>query len=119
MILAGDIGGTKTQLALYPDGGGARTPALQRRFPSHDFSSLEALALQFLDEAGNGRISRAVFGVAGVVTNNHCETTNLPWHVDGAEMSRALRGARVTLLNDLAATAQALDVLGAEDLDVL
>src|SRR5207249_2022424 len=105
-----DIGGTKTQLALYAPTDPARRPARQRRFASHDFASLEALALDFLGSAGNGPVTRAVFGIAGVVTKNRCETTNLPWHVDGAEVSRALAGAKVTLLNDLAATAEALDV---------
>ena len=119
MILAGDIGGTKTQLALYAPGDPARRPRLDRRFASHDHASLGALALEFLKDSGSATITRAVFGIAGVVSHNHCETTNLPWHVDGNELSRALSGARVTLLNDLAATALGLELLESTDLDVL
>lgn len=119
MILAGDIGGTKTQLALYDSGDSPRRPRREQRFPSHDYASLQALAMQFLKDSGGPRVTRAVFGIAGVVSNDHCETTNLPWHVDGPELSRALAGARVTLTNDLAATAIGLELLDRSELDVL
>ena len=119
MILAGDVGGTKTHLALFAAEGSPRAPARERRFASHDHDSLEAMALAFLAEAPGTPVTRAVFGVAGVVIRNRCETTNLPWHVDGAELSGALGGARVTLLNDLAATAHGLEVLARADLQTL
>ncbi|MBI1799664.1 MAG: glucokinase [Candidatus Eisenbacteria bacterium] len=119
MILAGDIGGTKTELALYAPGSSDRTPALERQLASHDFASLEAAVVEFLSVAPDRRVSRAVFGIAGVVRGNRCETTNLPWHVDGVTLSNLLEGARVTLMNDLATTAAGIDVLDPADLDVL
>ena len=119
MILAGDVGGTKTHLALFAPGGSPRHPHREQRYASHDHASLESAALAFLAEAGGPRVTRAVFGIAGVVIRNRCETTNLPWHVDGAEMSAALGGASVTLLNDLAATAHGLEVLERDDLETL
>jgi glucokinase len=119
VILAGDVGGTKTHLALFAPGGSPRHPERERRFASHDHASLEALALAFLAEDPSTRVTRAVFGIAGVVIRNRCETTNLPWHVDGAELSDSLGGARVTLLNDLAATAHGLEVLEHGDLETL
>src|SRR5437588_311383 len=96
MIPAGDIGGTKTQLALYTNGDPPRRPWRERRFASHDYASLEALALDFLRDAEGARVTRAVFGIAGVVTKNRCETTNLPWHVDGAEGSRRATRSRTS-----------------------
>jgi glucokinase len=119
VILAGDVGGTKTHLALFAPGASPRHPERERRFASHEHASLEALALAFLAEDSGTRVTRAVFGIAGVVIRNRCETTNLPWHVDGAEMSDALGGARVTLLNDLAATAHGLEVLERSELETL
>ena len=119
MILAGDVGGTKTHLALYAPNASPRHPELEQRFASHEHASLEALSRAFLDGARAAPPSRAVFGIAGVVSHNRCETTNLPWHVDGSEMSQAMGGTNVTLLNDLAATAAGIDVLERGDLEAL
>jgi glucokinase len=118
VILAGDVGGTKTHLALFTPGGSPRHPEREQLFASHEHPSLESLTRAFM--AGSpSPATRAVFGIAGVVIRNHCETTNLPWHVDGAELAEALGGARVTLLNDLAATAHGLEVLEGGDLETL
>src|SRR5690242_4975449 len=84
VILAGDVGGTKTHLALFTRDAGARRPAFDQRYPSRDHASLEDLVRAFLVEAGSPAVTRAAFGIAGVVVGNRCETTNLPWHVDGA-----------------------------------
>jgi glucokinase len=119
VILAGDVGGTKTHLALYAPGSAARKPVLERIYASHDFPSLEQAVSTFLASHPDRDVTRAVFGIAGVVRGNRCETTNLPWHVDAGEMSAELSGANVRLLNDLAATAAGLDVLEPADFDVL
>jgi glucokinase len=119
VILAGDIGGTKTHLALYAPGSSAREPVLERIYASHDFASLEAAVSAFLASHPDRDVTRAAFGIAGVVRGNRCETTNLPWHVDGGEMSSALSGADVRLFNDLVTTASGLDVLKSADFDVL
>jgi glucokinase len=107
MILAGDVGGTKTQLALFEPGGSARTPQARRRFASRDYPSLEALIEEFVRETKVAP-SRAVIGIAGPVVDNRVETTNLPWVMSGEKVSAHLRGAPVTLLNDLVTTAHGL-----------
>lgn len=117
MILAGDIGGTKAQLALFEPEAGPRRPALEQRLPTRGSPSLEAVLKRFLADTG-ARPSRAVFGVAGPVAENRCIATNLPWHVDGASLSAEI-GAPVTLLNDLEATAWGLETLGESDLSTL
>ena len=118
MILAGDVGGTKTQLALYEPGGSPRSPRSQKRLPSRDYPSLEALVGAFVDGSGV-RPSRAVLGIAGPVVDNRCEATNLPWRMSGAEIGAALGGARVTLLNDLVTTAWGVGELSPADLATL
>ncbi len=118
MILAGDVGGTKTQLALFEAGDSARSPRARNRYPSREFPSLEALVRVFLGETG-ARATRAVFGIAGPVVNNRVEATNLPWQMSGDAMSAALGGAPVVLLNDLVTTAQGLGELGPDDLETL
>ena len=119
MILAGDVGGTKTHLALFAPGGSPRHPEREQLFSSHDYDSLESLARAFLSEPPSPHVERAVFGIAGVVIRNRCETTNLPWHVDGSEMAAALGGTSVTLLNDLVATAHGLDTLESTELETI
>ncbi len=118
MFLAGDVGGTKTHLALYRPGDAARSPAVDRKLPSRDHASLEALIREFLAATG-GQPPHVVLGIAGPVVGNRADTTNLPWSVDGAALGQALGGARVTLLNDLTATAWGLGVLGPDDFEVI
>jgi glucokinase len=118
VILAGDVGGTKTQLALFEPGGSARAPRLQQRYPCRDFPSLEALVETFLASAGV-RPTRAVFGIAGPVVGNRVEATNLPWHMSGDVLGEKMGGARVTLLNDLVTTAWGLGELAPADLVTL
>jgi len=117
VILAGDIGGTKAQLALYEPGAAARAPKLEERVPTRGSASLDSLIEPFIARAG-GRVSRMVLGIAGPVADNRCITTNLPWHVDGHVLA-ARFGADVRLLNDLEATAWGLETLGPRDLLVL
>jgi glucokinase len=118
VILAGDVGGTKTQLALIEPGGPVRAPRARQRFVSRDHPSLESLVSAFLAEQGS-RPTRAVIGIAGAVIDNRCETTNLPWTVSGDHLGRAIGGVPATLLNDLVTTAWGLGELEASDLAVL
>ncbi len=117
MILAGDIGGTKAQLALFEPGASPRQPAREGRLPTRGSASLEAVLARFVADTG-ARPSVAVLGVAGPVADNRCIATNLPWLVDGASLGAEL-GCPVTLLNDLEATAWGLETLGAADLHTL
>lgn len=117
MILAGDVGGTKTVLALVERGGTARQPLRAARFPSADYDSLGAIVRDFLD--GGESVTHAAFGIAGPVVDQNVETTNLPWQVHGRQMSELLAGAEVLLLNDLEATGWGLAELGERDLHPL
>ncbi len=117
MILAADVGGTKTHLALFEPDAPVRSPVLDRKVASRGAPSLEAIVRGFTDEAGT-RVTRAVLGIAGPVVDNRSDTTNLPWNVDGARLGDAL-GAPVRLLNDLEATAWGLDQLEGADLATL
>jgi glucokinase len=114
VILAGDIGGTKAQLALFTPGAPPRSPARVERIPTAGSPSLEAILRRFLEDAPS-HPTHYVLGIAGPVHDNACITTNLPWHVDGAALGETL-GAPVTLLNDLEATAWGLPTLGDGDL---
>jgi glucokinase len=118
MILAGDVGGTKTRLALFEPGSGARTPILDRRLPSGGHSTFESMVQTFLSET-SARPTRAAFGIAGPVVEGRVNTTHLPWHIDTEALSEALGGVPVRLLNDLESTAWGISQLGASDLQPL
>lgn len=114
-LLAGDVGGTKTVLALIDAEAGVRHPLVETRFPSDDYDSLEAIIAQFLQDKA-GAIDVAAFGVAGPVVNNQVEVTNLPWMVDAASIGQAFDIPTVFLLNDLESIANAVPYLESADL---
>src|SRR5262245_66416332 len=115
MILAGDIGGTKTRLALFPPGAGRSDPVAERTYVSPEYPGLEVLAREFVRATG-AVVDRACFGVAGPVREGRSATTNLAWVVDARDLARDLRIARVDLLNDLEATAFGLAVLRPDEI---
>lgn len=115
MLLAGDVGGTKTNLALYGTAAPPRTPAVEESLPSAHYASLEDLVRDFL-RAHAAPVERAAFGVAGPVVDGQATITNLPWRMDETELARALDIPRVALLNDLEALATAVPALGPADL---
>lgn len=149
MILAGDIGGTKTNLALYEWSNGRVEPVRQDSFHSADYNALEDIIDEFLStsllkpapesslveappdlgieadaeaiEAAPDpiRLTGACFGVAGPVIDNRCRTTNLPWFIDGAALAERFVIPQVRLLNDLEATAHGLLHLTADEVVVL
>ena len=118
MILAGDVGGTKTHLALYEPGSSVRAPVLERRLPSREYATLEALVRDFLAGAP-GLPGRAVLGIAGPVVEQRIEATNLPWRIGAAALSAELGGAPVLLINDLEATAWGLPLLEGSEIETL
>lgn len=118
MLLAGDIGGTKTNLAIYSPDQGPRTPLVEATFPSDEYPSLQAIAQEFLSRT-QYQIKWASFGVAGPVVDGHVKTTNLPWEMDEAELRQALKLERVFLLNDLESVANAIPRLELEDIYTL
>ena len=120
MILAGDIGGTKTNVALCDttEGGGISVLA-QRSYPSGASDSLESILAEFLREHPTDAISHACFGVAGPVVGERVETPNLAWDVRADSLAAALRLRRVVLINDLEATAYGVETLRDEQLHTL
>jgi glucokinase len=123
MLLAGDIGGTKTNLAIFsPEslsrGVGLRAALAQGTFASANHPSLEAIAREFLSQV-ELEIDRAAFGVAGPVVDDRAQITNLPWVIDAARVREALALSSVELLNDLEAIASAVPFLASDDLHTL
>lgn len=104
MILAGDIGGTKTDLALFHSDRNQLSEVRHETYPSKEFRSLDELIRIFLKREDRA-IDSACFGVAGPVLNGRCETTNLPWIVDAKELSESFKISSVIVLNDLEAMA--------------
>ena len=102
-ILAGDVGGTKTVLALFDVSESGLEEVRKTTYPSGQHDDFNALIAEFL---GDGRgIDAACFGIAGPIKAQRCVTTNLPWVIDAQEISELLCGAKVHLLNDLESAA--------------
>lgn len=118
MLLAGDIGGTKTVLALFSSELGPRYPLHKETFPSRQYASLEAVIRAYL-QGKDVTVSHAAFGVAGPVVRDRAEITNLPWILDERHLERAFGFQRVHLLNDLQAVATSIPILADEDLVTL
>lgn len=118
MGLAGDIGGTKTHLALFHvDGKGPRL-IQEQIFPSRNYSGLEAILKEWM-RGKTHSVRVACFGVAGPVVQGRTKTTNLPWIVDAERIRRRFKMNSVILLNDLEATAYGALDLAKGDLRVL
>ncbi|MDT8436154.1 MAG: glucokinase [Gemmatimonadota bacterium] len=115
MLLAGDIGGTKTRLGVFEAGGDPRRPVCTATFPSADFDSVESLCRAFLEDAG-AEVTRASLGVPGPVMGGRAVTTNLPWEVEEARLAEALGLEAARLFNDLAAVARAVPELEGDEL---
>lgn len=118
MILAGDIGGTKTLLALYEDAGEAPSPVREESYRSGDFPSLEDVLRAFLDRAPHAALRAACLAVAGPVIDGRSRITNLPWELDEGRLAGTL-GSRVKLLNDLEGAAHGLLSVRPDQLEVL
>lgn len=119
-ILAGDIGGTKSHLALYEVQPHGLHPLRAERYPSTDFSGLGAVVQKFFQEDGTtpaaARVAAACFGIPGPVIDNIARTSNLPWIIDGDALGREARIPSVLLLNDLVATAEGIPLLKGDEI---
>ncbi len=113
-ILAGDLGGTKTVLALYRPDDPIDRPHRSEKYPSGDYDDLESIVEQFLDEAGEAPRA-AVFGVAGPIVGGKAHITNLRWNIDPERLGKSFGIPSLGLLNDLQATALAVPRLAPED----
>ena len=118
MILAGDIGGTKTLLGLFTAEQGGTKPIRQRSFPSQQYTSLEQIITEFLAE-GTDRPTAGAFAVAGPVMQGTARITNLPWFIDSGAIRSQFDLQYVHLLNDVQGTAAAVPYLGPEHLSTL
>src|ERR1041384_1556784 len=143
MIVAGDIGGTKTHIALFDWRKDRGEPVRLESFHSVDYTSLEDMLTEFhappkppspIDELaienddepesegparGPLKIDAACFGIAGPVIQNRCQTTNLPWVVDGAILAKRFDIPNVKLLNDLEAMAHGILLLRPDEVEIL
>lgn len=121
MILAGDIGGTKTLLGLFERGAGRPASLATRSFPTLEFAGLVDMIAEFARDPAvlGARVSAACFGVAGPVVADTATLTNVPWHVRAAEVEHAFDIPRARLLNDLQAMAYAVPVLERSELHPL
>ena len=110
VVLAGDIGGTKTNLGLFLMG--KRCPLLKatETYSSRNAPDLESIVERFLKKH-QASIAGACFGIAGPVVNGQCKTTNLPWNVSEARIKRLFKWKHVRLINDLTAMALAIPLL--------
>ncbi len=118
MLIAGDIGGTKTDLAIYSSESGPHAPLAETEVHSADYPSLQAMVTEFLGQVKMS-VDVASFDVAGPVIDGHVKTTNLPWVMDESSLARDLNLKTVHLMNDLEAVARAVPVLRALDLMTL
>jgi glucokinase len=119
MILAGDVGGTKTVVALFEERDDGLQLVRDGTFPSREHRSLEEILAKFLQGSSGVSLRAACFGVAGAVIEGKCRTTNLPWELDERELARAVGAPRGKLLNDLEAAAYGMLYLGEDELCVL
>ena len=121
MILAGDVGGTKTLLAIYVKKEDGLQPVLKRRYLSGNYPGLEPILAEFLAEAREQglKVEKAAFGVAGPVFERHVKITNLPWIITASRLQEALGVEQVNLLNDVQAIAYAAPHLEAAHIHTL
>ena len=117
-VLSGDIGGTKTRLAVFDVAGAHLDGMAERSYPSRDYAALNDIIEDFLG-AGDMRPDAACFGVAGPVRDDVVDVTNLPWRISAAEIAARFHIRRVALLNDLEANAWGLRALGEKDFHTL
>jgi len=118
MLIVGDIGGTKTLLALFKRDDDPRKPSAKKEYHSAAFPSLAAIARDFLSETGE-KATVGCFDVAGPVVEGRARITNLPWTMDEAGLARDIGLERVKLMNDLEAIAEAVPHLLPGDLETL
>lgn len=118
-ILAGDIGGTKTNLALLSKNKSGKLEIVRnKRFPSSEFDSLNAIVAKFLNKSDQV-VDAACFGVPGPVRDKRSQPTNLRWPIDGYSLISDLKTTNVHLLNDLAANAYGISELSESEFETI
>lgn len=118
MILAGDIGGSRTLLAAFETEANKLTRVVEKSYPSPEHEGLTGIVADFVKSEGIP-VHSACFGVAGPVRKGRSKISNLPWTIDSRELAGQLRLESVGLLNDLEAYAYGVDALESSDLVTL
>lgn len=118
LLLAGDVGGTKTNLAIFSPEAGLRAPLVEMTLPSSEYPDFEALLQDFLSRIDHP-VTRAAFGVAGPVVQGRATITNLGWEMHDAHIAGTFGFDMVHLLNDLVAIASGVPCLEEDDLHTL
>ncbi len=118
LLLVGDVGGTKTDLAIFAMDREFRKPVARAHFYNADYADLKGIVTVFLQQVALA-VDVACFDVAGPVLGGRVRLTNLPWEVDARALQEALGFPDVWVVNDLAAMAQAIPFLEPADLWVL
>lgn len=113
MVLAGDIGGTRSRLRLLDSK--SQQILAEKIYPSADFSSLEQVVLQFKQDCEITELRAACFGLAGPVVGRQVQLTNLPWWVDADELAASCQIQTVEIINDFTAAAYGVDGLTPAD----
>jgi len=116
MILAGDVGGTKVNLALYDFIDGNLKHARDKQYPAKEYSGLEEIVREFIVSE---KVTAACFGVPGPVRDGRLRLTNLPWTLDSRELAANLKIDYVFLINDLQANGYGIAELGADQVFTL
>ncbi|HEY2435193.1 MAG TPA: glucokinase [Vicinamibacterales bacterium] len=121
MLLAADVGGTKTLLGLFADAADRPSPIEVGEFVTLDYDSIVPMIREFLKAEGvePRAVTAASFGVAGAVSDNIARLTNVPWLVDGEAIGHEASLPRVHILNDLEAMAYSVSVLAPAELEYL
>ncbi len=119
MILAGDVGGTKVDLALYNFQNGKLSIERQQKYPANEYATLQDVVKAFLATEGTvdkveHEVQAACFGCPGPVKDGHIKLTNLPWELDSRDLSKILNIEHIFLINDLEANGYGIAELGPE-----
>ena len=120
MIIAGDLGGTKTLLGLFERAHRRPRPLVARGYPTQEFDSFTAILDTFQRDVGEPlEIDAAAVGVAGPIVDQQARLTNILWDVSAKEIGTYLNVGRVALLNDLEAMATSVALLEGDEVVVL
>ena len=117
IVLAGDVGGTKTRLGLFEVTRGRLHLLFEKTFLNKNYKGLENIVVGFLKEQKG--ITAVCFGVAGPVTEEVVIATNLPWWIDIQSLRKVLPVEKVEVINDLVANAYGISVLKKGDFEIL
>ncbi len=115
-MLAGDIGGTHSRLALFRVGERSYRFIAEKTFSNKDYSGLEIILRQFLQ---GQKVISACFGVAGPVTGRTIKITNLQWAINVGSIEKELSVRKLEVINDLVANAYGISMLKKKDFEIL